>query len=48
MTEQPLELLTEIDIHFFIESNIRVGISIRRFTAANNKCSRDYNREEAS
>ncbi|GBN91892.1 hypothetical protein AVEN_35644-1 [Araneus ventricosus] len=39
MTDQPLELFTDINIHMFVEKGIRGGISVitKRFSQANNK-----------
>ena len=45
MTEINLELMTDIDMHLFIESGLRGGISYiaKRYSKANNKYIKDYN-----
>ena len=44
MTETELELISDTDIHLFIEKGMRGGISYinKRFSKANNKCMKCY------
>ena len=49
-TKVTLELVTDIDMHLFIEKGIRGGVSYiaYRHSKANNKHMKDYNKEEPS
>ena len=44
MTDIQLELISDIDMHLFIEKGMRGGTSykIKRFSKANNKCMKCY------
>ena len=47
-TDAKLELLTDVDMLLMVEKGIRGGIchAILRYTKANNKCIKDYNKDE--
>ena len=49
-TDVELELLTDVDMLLMIEKGIRGGIchAIHRYTKANNKYMKDYNKDEKS
>ena len=50
MTGIELELISEIDMHLFIEKGMRGGISYiaKRHSKANNKYMKSYDRSKAS
>ena len=50
MTEIELELISDIDMHLFIEKEMRGGISYiaKRFSKANNKYMKSYDNKKPS
>ena len=50
MTEVELELLTDVDMHLFIQEGLRGGISVicKRYSKANNKYLPDFRQDEES